>query len=883
MKTLPGPRVRTLQMKHVLAAVAFCSALASLTGATTFVVNTNRDTHDATPGDGVAADLSGQADSSCSLRAAVEEADALAGADTIVVPSHIGTFYLSLGSLRLQDHGTAIYAQGGRPLIDGVGNPINHATFMIEADSCEIRGLDLRRSRGDAIAVFGSDNRLGGETPGAGLILTGNCLDNGNGAAVRFSGPAALRNSLSGSYLGITANGVTPDSNPCGVLIEYEAAYNLVGGQTRSGRNTISGNSGWGVMLLGGSHHNEVSGNYIGPDSTGNSGPGNHSGGVALLSGSSDNLIGGPELSTGNLISANSGPGVKLNGAGVSGNQIDGNTIGPTASGMMYLGNGGDGILITDGSHDNLIGGSSSESGNLISDNGGNGIRLSGGNVSGNLITANWIGLSLDGYGALGNGWIEGDGILIDSGASANTIGGSESTLRNVIAANYRFGVHLDGNGARENIIMGNYIGLNATGTSSSGNAVGVCISGGAQNNIVGGLTSASGNVISGNRSEDFPYGCGVLIYGTGTAFNQVSANYIGLDATGLRPRRNGTSGIIIGAGAQYNLIGGDDSIAGNVISGNGIDDVPLDGRAAGIHIFGTSTAFNRIEGNLIGLDPTGQVVHGNAGHGIGIYSGAHDNTIGGETSLQTNQIVGNEGAGVFISGQSTRSNLIRYNITRDNLGLGIDIRDSAQDGIWPPEITQVAQLYTPEPRLVSGRNAPPDARIDIYAVDSPDPSGAGEGESYITYTFADASGQFEFYLPSGPAVPIILTAVATDADGNSSAFSVNGYSPDALLVDDPRELLPLVFSLAQNYPNPFNATTLIVFSLPRKADATLMVYNTLGQRVRTLAGDVFSAGEHEVVWDGVDESGAEVASGVYFYRLVWDNQRLTRKMVLLK
>jgi hypothetical protein len=549
----------------------------------------------------------------------------------------------------------------------------------------------------------------------------------------------------------------------------------------------------------------------------------------------------------------------------------------------MYLGNGGDGILITDGSHDNVIGGSSSGSGNLICDNGGSGIRLTGMNVSGNLITANWIGPSLDGYGALGNGWIEGDGILIDSGASANTIGGSESNLRNVIAANYRFGVHIDGNGARENMMMGNYIGLNATGTSSSGNAVGVCISGGAQYNMVGGLTSASGNVISGNRSEDFPYGCGVLIYGTGTAFNQVSANYIGLDATGVRTRRNGTSGIVIGSGAQYNLIGGDSETAGNVISGNGVDDVPLDGRAGGIHIFGPSTAFNRIEGNLIGLDPTGQVVLGNAGHGIGIYSGAHDNTIGGETLHQTNQIVGNEGAGVFIAGQSTGSNLIRYNVMRENLGLGIDVRDSAQNGIWPPEITQVTQLNIPGPRLVSGRNAPPSTRIDIYSVGSPDPSGAGEGESYLACTFADSGGQFEFYLPSGPAAPIVLTAVATDANGNSSGFSLNGYSPDALLVDDPEELLPLVFSLTQNYPNPFNATTRIDFSLPRKAGATLMIYNTLGQRVRTLAEDVYSAGEHELVWNGTDDSGADVASGVYFYRLVWENQCLARKMVLLK
>ena len=867
-------------MKRAVYVIVLCLTLTDgWSDAATFVVDGPRDSHDAVPGDGVAAD---QSDSSCSLRAAIEEADALMGADTIFIPVDLGPFYLSLGPLRLQDDKTMIAGLGGRPVVDGVNNPVNLPSFMIEADSCQISGLWLRRSRGDAITVFGAGNTVGGDIPGSGLILTGNCLDNSNGASVRFSGPAAVGNALAGSYVGISANGVTPDGKAHGVIIDNLAANNVIGGRGEPSRNVISGNDGWGMVLSGGAHHNEVSDNYIGPDYTGNTGPGNALGGIVLLGGANNNMIGGSDLSAGNLVSGNPGPGIKLSGTGVYGNVINGNLIGISATGFLLLGNSGDGVLIADGSHHNTIGGSYLESGNLISDNGGNGIHLTGAGVSGNLIRANWIGLSLSGYGSLGNGWVAGDGILVDSGATANVIGGDQSTLRNVISSNYRFGVQLEGVGTNDNLIMGNYIGLNATGTSSSGNAAGVVISGGAQHNIVGGSTPASGNVISGNRSDDFPYGCGVLISGTGTQYNQVSANIIGLNAEGLSPRRNGSCGIIIGGGAQHNLIGGDYSVTGNVISGNGVNE-PVEGRAAGIHIFGTSTAYNRIEGNLIGFDPSGQVVHGNIGHGIGIFSGAHDNTIGGETSEQGNRIAGSQGAGVLVSGLGTRGNLIRYNSLSNNLGLGIDVRDAAQDGIWPPEFTQVEQLNTAGPRYVAGRNAPPGTRIDIYSVGSPDPAGAGEGEIYLANTTADGSGDFETFLPVGPAIPIILTAVATDLNNNSSAFSVNGYSPDALPVEEPDELLPMSFSLSQNYPNPFNATTRIAFSLPRKGLASVTIYNTLGRRVRTLASGVFPAGDHELVWDARDDSGVESASGVYFYDLTSGAQRFSRKMVLLK
>jgi hypothetical protein len=94
---------------------------------------------------------------------------------------------------------------------------------------------------------------------------------------------------------------------------------------------------------------------------------------------------------------------------------------------------------------------------------------------------------------------------------------------------------------------------------------------------------------------------------------------------------------------------------------------------------------------------------------------------------------------------------------------------------------------------------------------------------------------------------------------------------------------LPAQFELAQNYPNPFNPTTTISFSLPTASPVTLEIFNTLGQRVTVLTQNDLAAGEHKVVWDGTDDRGGDVASGVYFYRLSANGSHLSRKMMLLK
>ncbi len=96
---------------------------------------------------------------------------------------------------------------------------------------------------------------------------------------------------------------------------------------------------------------------------------------------------------------------------------------------------------------------------------------------------------------------------------------------------------------------------------------------------------------------------------------------------------------------------------------------------------------------------------------------------------------------------------------------------------------------------------------------------------------------------------------------------------------------LPLRYALHQNYPNPFNPTTTIVFTLPHDDHVRLDVFNILGEQVAVLVDDDLPAGEHRVIWDGHDEAGRQMATGIYFYRLTAGNGDFeqARKMVLLK
>jgi predicted extracellular nuclease len=96
-------------------------------------------------------------------------------------------------------------------------------------------------------------------------------------------------------------------------------------------------------------------------------------------------------------------------------------------------------------------------------------------------------------------------------------------------------------------------------------------------------------------------------------------------------------------------------------------------------------------------------------------------------------------------------------------------------------------------------------------------------------------------------------------------------------------EAIPYTYQLKQNFPNPFNPETKIYFEIPQAQNVTMVIYNMLGQKVRTLVNDNYKAGQHVVNWDGTNDHGIRLSTGVYFYRIKAGDFIAAKKMLMLK
>lgn len=115
----------------------------------------------------------------------------------------------------------------------------------------------------------------------------------------------------------------------------------------------------------------------------------------------------------------------------------------------------------------------------------------------------------------------------------------------------------------------------------------------------------------------------------------------------------------------------------------------------------------------------------------------------------------------------------------------------------------------------------------------------------------------------------------------NQILVKVSSSTPVAENEDN--QQLPTQYTLSQNYPNPFNATTKLEFTLPKACQVRLDIYNVLGKRIRTLIDEYLSAGYKTVTWDGKDDNGNDVSTGIHFYRIKAGEFSQAKRMVLLK
>ena len=472
------------------------------------------------------------------------------------------------------------------------------------------------------------DGSLAGDTPiTAGIIIhtadnlvAGLSIHSFAGAGIKAWGTQAQHNTIQGNYLGTSPDGSSSLGNGSGIHFEGGPSDNIIGGSSPEERNLISGNAGFGIIISGhGADRNRVIGNYIGTDITGTVALPNEQDGLWIWYHAADTEIGGSLPGEGNLISGNARKGMWINGA--PGTSVEGNLIGVDASGTAELGNTSVGVSI-DSSADVTVGGGQAGARNVISGNSDTGIVVYAEASANVTIAGNFIGVDASGLVALGNA---GCGIRVTN-ASGNTIGGSTSELSNIISGNAEYGIQIEnwGSGGGDNVVIGNYIGTDLTGTAALPNEYDGVRVYRVQNTRIGGPLSGEGNLISGNA------GSGVLV--EDAADTSVQGNLIGVDASGAAELGNGEYGISIDSAPNV-TVGGGQAGSRNVISGNA---------DSGIYLYDEPSTNAVIAGNFIGVDASGLVALGNGGTGIKVKD-ATGNTIGGSTPELRNIVSGNK------------------------------------------------------------------------------------------------------------------------------------------------------------------------------------------------------------------------------------------------
>lgn len=491
--------------------------------------------------------------------------------------------------------------------------------------------------------------------------------------------------------------------------------------------------------------NNVIQGNYIGINAAGTLARVNDT--DLLLSNSSNNLIGGTTAVARNVISASRFAGLDIGG---SNNVIQGNFIGTNAAGTAKFENT-TGISISSAPFiNNVIGGTAPGAGNLISGN-TRGILVS---APGTIIQGNLIGTDITGTQSIPNS--EG----INSSASNVLIGGTTPSARNIISGNLATGVTFGGTGSK---LQGNYIGTDITGSLALPNALGVNAS---NNALVGGTTPEERNLISANQNGNVSLNSNAV--GNGVT---LQGNYIGTDITGTRALGNSRIGVSVSAFSH--LVGGTAPGAGNVISGN----------ETGIQLAATG---NTIQGNLIGLNAAGTLPLPNTEEGISLAFG--NNIVGGTQNGAANKIAFNGGPGVtvlFGTGNSIRGNSIFAN---GELGIdlgqtGVTPNDATDSDSGPnnlqnfPVLTSVQSNggnTTIQGTLKSTPNTT--FQIDFYSNSAIDPSGNGEGALFFNTapvnTNANGDATINVTFPAPLAAGRVITATATDPNGNTSEFS---------------------------------------------------------------------------------------------------------------
>ena len=617
----------------------------------------------------------------------------------------------------------------GRITVDGYSQPgtvrataVAPAVLDIVVNAVNTtRGIELATSDSSVsgIVIRGSNAAAAGGAP---------CVD--DGICVRGD-----RNVITGNFIGLGVAGLNAFGNS-GDGVDMDGTGNRVGGPLPGDRNVISSNGNHGIRAVGAD--TVIQGNLIGLNANGTGLFGNGESGVSLVGDTA--TVGGSIAGAGNVISNNGRHGVLLDG---DTNTVQGNLIGTNAAGTADRGNSTDGVFVA--GVGNVIGGSATGAGNVISGNGASGVYTDS-SADGTVIQGNTIGTGIGGNTAIGN----------DEGAKIEGV--NNVVAGNLISGNLLDGVELHeqfGNATTGNVVESNLIGTTRNGLNPLGNGdYGVDVRALATGNRV------AGNVIAANGAG------GVYLFGPGTS---VEKNLVGTDRTGTAALPN------IGAGVEVD--GDGNVLTGNVIAANTGD---------GVEISADGTI---VTGNFIGTDATGTVALGNLGSGVTI--GGDGNLIGSDNPADPiNTIANNQLDGVTVTNGT--DNPIRRNAIYSNVDLGIDLgvtgvlpNDAGDADIGDNDLQNYPVIVAATSFTASWvLNSQPATtyRIEFFVDIVCSASGHGEGRKFLgTLTVTTpaaagaAGGVYTFAVPTSPGQQVSATATvvpAGAAPGPTSEFS---------------------------------------------------------------------------------------------------------------
>jgi titin len=653
---------------------------------------------------------------------------------------------------------------------------------------------------------------------------------------------------IQGNRIGTNAAGTAALGNPngaAGIYMELGCNNILIGGVDSNipgaalagAGNLISGNSD-GLVSLD-SANVTIQGNYVGTDLTGRYAIPNSADGVAVGHAGSQNVtIGGVTAGTGNLVSGNGRDGISV--AETAGPVlIEGNTVGTDATGTYAIGNtlgvqsrAASGVT---------VGGATQAARNLVSGNTAIGIVAGG---TGDLIEGNFVGTDPSGTRAVPNG----NG---GYGSGGLALGMNSMAIGNLVSGNNGYGVSPGGTG---DVVQGNKIGTDVTGTVALANqGAGVEFSN-SNHALIGGPGAGQGNLISGNGT----YGIRIE-YPNGNTGNRIQGNRIGTNVNGTAALGNGLDGVFVYyQPASDNVIGGSNPGEGNVISGNGRN---------GIDLISSPVT---VQGDDIGTDVTGSLHLGNTGAGVYVISNATPVLIGGTAAGTLNTVAFNVQDGVFVYQGNAAS--VLGNSIHDNGGLGIDLASGANNSQAAPVLTAVSSSGAGT--AISGTLASVASttfRVEFFSNISPNPSGYGEGRTFLGFAMVttDGSGNASINTTLAGHVPLgqrYLSATAT----NLSTNDTSAFAKDLFVPFNFSGFLP---PLSQNLAFGLNRTIPIKFQL---SDVDGSVITGLGAVTSLQVAPVLSGGGLGTPFAPTASGGTGLRNDGTQYTFNWQTKGLT-------